>query len=151
MVMPKPFVNLRNASTRQDAAYKDVIQKIIKDGVCPFCPKNLTRYHKKPIIKTSRYWILTENMYPYPGAKHHMILIHKKHIESIADISPAVWSELLELMRAETKKRAIAGGTFYIRFGNTSYTGASVTHLHANLISPDVRKKNRKPIMARVG
>ncbi len=148
--MPKSFVNLKNAA-RPDAAYKNVIQKIRKDGVCPFCPKNLTRYHKKPIIKTGRFWLLTENMYPYKGAKHHLLLIHKKHIGTIADVSAQAWSELLEFTQVETKKRAIGGGTFYIRFGDTVYTGASVTHLHANLIAPDIQQKNRKPIMARVG
>lgn len=149
--MKKPFVNLHNASARPDGKYKSIIQKIQKDGVCPFCPVNLAQYHKKPIIKTGRFWILTDNMYPYPGARDHLLLIHKKHIESIADIVSAAWSELLRLARTEIKKRHIGGGTFYIRFGDTTYTGASVTHLHANLIAPDIRRKNRKPIFTRVG
>jgi len=90
-------------------------------------------------------------MYPYKGAKHHVLLIHKKHIESISDISTQAWSELLKFTQRETKKRSIAGGTFYVRFGDTVYTGASVTHLHANLFSPDMRKKNCAPIFTRVG
>ena len=149
--MKKTFVNLKNTDSRPDDAYRKIIRKISKDGICPFCPKNLKRYHKRPIIKTGRYWILTDNMYPYPGAKHHILLIHKTHIETILDISPMGWSELASFAQSEAKKRAIAGGTFYIRFGNTSYTGATVTHLHANLISPDITKKPRKPIFTRVG
>jgi len=149
--MPKPFVNLKNASTRPDGKYKNVIQKIVKDDVCPFCSEYLKKYHKKPIIKTGRFWILTENMYPYTGARHHLLLIHKKHIETIADVSAQAWSELLKLVRREMKKRRIGGGTFYLRFGDTAYTGASVAHLHANLLSLDIRRKNRKPIFTRVG
>ncbi len=149
--MKKSFVNLQNASSRPDGRYKNVIQKIRHDGVCPFCPQHLTQYHKRPIIKNGRFWLLTDNMYPYRGAAHHLLLIHKKHIESITDISPRAWGELLKLTQAETKKRRIGGGTFYLRFGDTAYTGASVTHLHANLISPDISKKNRKPIFTRVG
>lgn len=149
--MKKPFVNLQNAGTRRDNTYKKVIDKIRKDGVCPFCSQYLTQYHKKPIIKTGRFWILTDNMYPYKGAKQHLLLIHKKHIETITDISHEAWNELLKFIQAETKKRAVAGGTFYIRFGDTLYTNASVTHLHANLISPDIRRKNRKNIFTRVG
>lgn len=149
--MKKIFVDIKNAAARPDGAYKNIIQKIKQDGVCPFCPQYLTQYHKKPIITTGRFWTLTDNMYPYPGAAHHLLIIHKKHIESIADISAPAWSELLKLAQTETKKRRIGGGTFYIRFGDTSHTGASVTHLHANLISPDTRRKNRKPILARVG
>ena len=149
--MPKTFVNLQNAGARPDNAYKKIIKKIRRDGVCPFCPEYLKTYHKKPIIKTGRFWLLTDNMYPYKDARHHLLLIHKKHIETIADISARAWGELLKLVQAGTKKRRIGGGTFYIRFGDTLYTGASVTHLHANLLAPDIRKKNRKPIFTRVG
>ena len=149
--MPKSFVNLRNASARPDGMYKNVIKKIIADGVCPFCPKNLKKYHKRPIIKTGAHWILTDNMYPYKGALHHLLLIHKKHIEHVSRLSPAAWKELQMLIDFITKKRRIKGGTLLIRFGEPAYTGASVTHLHANLISPDIAKKNRQPIMTRVG
>ncbi len=149
--MPKPFVNLENAGARAGGDYKKIIKKIVRDRVCPFCPQNLARYHTKPILKTGRWWILTENGYPYKGALHHLLLIHRKHIEDITKISPAAWGELLKMAQAEVKKRAIAGGTFYMRFGDPFATGASVSHLHANLISPDIDKKNRKPILARVG
>lgn len=149
--MKKPFVNLKNAGARPGRVYKNVIEKIKKDDMCPFCPANLARYHKKPITKTGRYWILTDNMYPYKGARHHLLLIHKKHVETMTDIPPEAWHELLRFTQTETKKRRIDGGTFYLRFGDTAYTGASVTHLHANIISPDIRKKNRKPIFTRVG
>lgn len=149
--MNAPFVNIENTSYRPDSTYKNVIKKIRDDGVCPFCPEHFTRYHKKPIIKTGRYWILTDNSYPYKGTRHHLLLIHKKHIETISDISAQAWSELLKITQAEAKKRTIAGGTFYVRFGDTSYTGASVTHLHANLVSPDAGNKNREPIFVRIG
>ena len=149
--MQKSFVNLKNAGARPDDTYENVIKKIRKAGVCPFCTKYLGRYHKKPIIKTGKYWLLTENMYPYEGAKHHLLLVHKKHIESFSEISPAAWKELRTLIDFAAAKRKIKGGAMLIRFGNTLYTGASVTHLHANVISPDTRKKNRQPILARVG
>ena len=149
--MPKTFVNLDNTRRRPDSIYKSVIQKIRDDGICPFCPEHFRRYHEKPVIKTGKHWILTENMYPYKGAQHHIILIHKKHIESLSEVAPEAWSELLRMAKAEVKKRAVAGGTLYMRFGDPAATGASVAHLHANLISPDLRQKNREPILARVG
>ena len=137
--MEKSFVNPKNAGAR--GGYDQVLKKISRDGICPFCPQNLARYHTKPILKTGRHWILTDNMYPYPDARHHLLLIHKKHIESVADMTPQAWYESLKMVLAEIKKRAIMGGTFYIRFGDTAYTGASVRHLHANLISYDINKK----------
>lgn len=147
--MKKTFVSIHNAGLR--GGYKKIIEKIVRDGVCPFCPEHLTRYHKKPILAQSRWWTLTENGYPYTGAREHLLIIHRAHIEHLADITPRAWRELLLIAQGEAKKRGIDGGTFYLRFGDTAYTGASVAHLHANLISPDIRRQNRKPILARVG
>jgi len=149
--MDKAFVNLDNSVRGGDDGYKKVIGEIKKDGVCPFCPEQLPKYHKNPILESGRYWFLTDNMYPYKGALHQLLLIHKIHIESIKDLSEDAWGELYKLISSEISKRGLAGGTFYIRFGNSSYTGASVAHLHANVISPDVRNKNREPIMIRAG
>lgn len=145
------FVNTNNSSRGGDEEYKLVIDRIKKDGACPFCPENLARYHKKPILEEGAHWLLTDNAYPYKGAKHHILLIHKKHIENVAELAKEAWAEFFDLIQSATKKRDIKGGTFYMRFGNTAHTGASVSHLHANLISPNTENENREPIIARIG
>ena len=145
------FVDKSNNWRPDGGVYKKVIDQIDTDGVCPFCPKHLKKYHKKPIIKRGKYWLVTDNMYPYNGAKHHILFIHKKHIESLEDVSTPGFKELKDLIKKEVKRRRIKGATFLMRFGETSHTGASVSHLHANLISPDVKRKDRKPIMFRIG
>lgn len=147
--MKKSFVNLKSASLRPGGAYKSVIDKIRKDGVCPFCPSHLKRYHRKPVIKTGKHWILTENMYPYKGAKHHLLFVHKKHIEHFPEISPAAWRELHALATFIVRKKLIRGGALAMRFGKTHYTKASVSHLHAHIIAAGKRKSD--PIMFRVG
>lgn len=148
--MRKKFVNLKNAF-RPNSKYKDVIHKIQQASVCPFCPRHLKQYHKKPIIKAGRHWILTDNMYPYPGAHHHLLLVHKKHMENLSTITPAAWRELHTLAAYIVKKREIKGAAFVMRFGDTSYTGASVSHLHANIIAGPGAAKKHNPIMFRVG
>jgi diadenosine tetraphosphate (Ap4A) HIT family hydrolase len=145
------FVNLENIAHRPTGVYSGVISQIQKDGVCPFCPESLAKYHKNPIIKEGKFWLLTNNMYPYEGAKYHALLIHKAHITKFSEISKEAWAELNEFMNYFTGENKIPGGTFIMRFGDTRYTGASVSHLHANLISPDGEDKDRKPIIARVG
>lgn len=149
--MEKSFVNPENAAYRPDGAYKNALNKIRNDGVCPFCPEHLKRYHKRPIIKARRYWVLTDNMYPYKGTKHHLLLIHKKHIEHLSEISQEAWEELQKLTSFAIKKRIIEGGALVIRFGKTAYTGASVSHLHASIVGADGKNKKRRPIMFRVG
>jgi len=144
------FVNINNSFRGGDDEYKRVVDKIEKDGVCPFCPGHLV-YHKNSILAEGDFWLVTDNSFPYKGAKHHILFIHKEHIENIKDLSNDAWSELFDMVKSETKKRGIEGGTFFIRFGNTSYTGATVSHLHANIVSPDADNPNREPIIARVG
>jgi ATP adenylyltransferase len=145
------FVNQDNTKHRPDATYGKVIDQIKQDGVCPFCPENLTKYHKNPILKEGKFWLVTNNMYPYDGAKYHALLIHKIHIVSLADMSLEAWDELKTLMDWFVEENKIPGGALLMRFGDTRYTGASVTHLHANFVSPDGENKDRKPILARVG
>ena len=146
------FVDHDNTKQRADSgAYGKVIEKIRKDGVCPFCPEHFAVYHKNPTLMDGTHWLLTKNMYPYEGAKHHVLVLHKKHIESFAEVTPEAWTELRTLIAAFLKQENIPGGTFFMRFGETAYTGASVRHLHANLVSPDGENKDRKPIIARIG
>lgn len=145
------FVNIKNAKYRPGKKYGRVIGKIIEDGVCPFCPENIRKYHKNPILKEGKYWLLTKNFYPYEGAKYHLLIIHKRHIEKFNEISRDAWQELKTLISGFLKKKNIPGGTFFIRFGDTAYTGASVSHLHANLVSPEGKDRNRRPIITRIG
>jgi len=149
--MTELFVDPNNTSYRPDGVYGKVIDDIKKDGVCPFCPENLTKYHKNPILKEGDFWLLTDNMYPYKGAKHHVLFVHKKHIQRFEEITNEAWSELQDLIRFIIKDRNIEGGAFLFRFGDTALTGASVTHLHANLVSAGSREKDREPIMTRIG
>ena len=145
------FVNLENTAHRPDDKYGKVIDQIKKDGICPFCPENLPKYHKNPILKEGKFWLLTTNMYPYEGAKHHVLIIHKDHVEKLSEISREAWDELKSLIDSFIKEKNIPGGSLVMRFGDTRYTGASVSHLHVNLVSPDGEDKNRKPIVARIG
>lgn len=145
------FVNAQNSSRGGDGEYKRVIDEIKKDGVCPFCPEHLAKYHKNPILKEGLYWILTNNMYPYEGAKYHVLIIHKRHIETLAETVPEAWAEIKSFIEEFAKEKNIPGGSFLLRFGAAAYTGASVSHLHANFISPDGENKERKPIITRIG
>lgn len=145
------FVNLENTAHRPAGTYGKVIDQIQKDGVCPFCPESRAKYHKNPIIREGSFWLLTNNMYPYEGAKYHALLIHKAHVTDFSEVSKEAWSELDDFVKDFTAENNIPGGTFIMRFGDTRYTGASVVHLHANLVSPDGENKDRKPIIARIG
>ena len=62
----KDFVDLDNARV---AEQRQVMEKIIADGKCPFCLENILQYHKEPILKDGTHWILTKNQWPYRSTR----------------------------------------------------------------------------------
>lgn len=120
---------------------KKVMDEIAEQKHCPFCPENLLKYHKKPIIKEGKYWVLTDNQWPYEKIKHQILVIYKSHIEHISEMEPAAGAELIELFKDEAVKRNMPGGGIAIRFGSNPEHGSygnSVLHIHAHLIEPDL-------------
>jgi ATP adenylyltransferase len=148
--MTKVFVNHDNAAKRPDSHYSKVISKIVQDGVCPFCPEYLTKYHPHPILAETRHWVITKNAYPYKGTKHHFLIVHKSHIERFEDISAAAWAELQTLIKDTVTNQGVKGGAFFCRFGDTKYTGASVNHLHAQMVV-GTGEEGAEPVLARLG
>ncbi len=144
----KRTVNLAHARTQFQ---RDVMERIKKDNVCPFCEKHFLKYHTKPIIKKGKHWILTENFQPYEGTKHHLIAVSRSHVTSFAKLPNAALAELLSLFAGEATKRGIKGGAMFMRFGDTDYTGGTVEHLHAQLISGAKRSKKTEPLFTSLG
>ena len=127
----KVYVNLHHARTKEQIT---VMSKIVLDGVCPFCPENIKKYHSKPIIKNGKRWILTENMSPYEGTKYHFLLISKRHFTMPGDINSEEAADLFKIISWLTSKYKISGGTIILRFGNPDMTGATVDHLHFHVV-----------------
>ncbi|MDD3531218.1 MAG: hypothetical protein PHV99_01345 [Candidatus Pacebacteria bacterium] len=132
-------VNPRFAKSKE---YRQVIDSIDKIGHCPFCPENF-KYHKKPILKKMKGWILTENSWPYKNAEKHFLLIAIKHKETLSDLSAEDFDAILRLSRWAVRTYKIQGGALALRFGETNFTGATVSHLHAHLIYPSLQKSGK--------
>lgn len=131
------FINL--AVTRRDDQ-RAVMEEIEKQGHCPFCREHLEKYHKAPIIKEGKYWVLTDNQWPYEKVKNQLLAVYRTHIEHIREMDPDAGRELIELFAEEVKKRNIPGGGVAMRFGSSPHGnyGSSVLHVHAHLIEPDL-------------
>jgi diadenosine tetraphosphate (Ap4A) HIT family hydrolase len=128
------------ANLRRDDQ-KEIYAKIEDEKHCPFCTENLLKYHKKPIVKDGKYWVLTDNQWPYEKIKHQLLAVYKTHIEHLTEMDPEAGKELIEMFQAECKKRNIPGGGVAIRFGSNPEFGSygnSVLHIHAHLIEPDL-------------
>ncbi|MBI4836295.1 MAG: hypothetical protein HY817_03465 [Candidatus Abawacabacteria bacterium] len=149
MAKNKAGIDTRYAKTGD---YKDTLESIIKTDKCPFCPDNF-KYHKKPILRRYKGWCVTENSWPYANTKHHFIFISKAHKENFAEINDADFHAVRILANWLTKKYKIKGGGLTFRFGDSSYTGATVRHLHMHFIVPilDSKKQQAVPVYFPIG
>ena len=129
------FVNQNHA---RPGGYDKVIAEIAKKKLCPFCPEHLVEFHKLPIVERE-FWLITDNQFPYKPSKWNKLIIHRVHIQHFSEISPLAWKELGEIIQEQTRALNMAGGSFFMRFGETKFTGASVSHLHCQLLqsNPD--------------
>ena len=134
-VLPEPgYVNLDNARKPEQWA---VMERILLDGVCPFCPQHLAVYHKVTVIRENAYWVLTKNQWPYENTRIHLLIIAKRHWQTLSDIRPAAWVELGEMVASVESEHLITGGGLGLRFGDPRKNGGTVSHLHWQLLSAD--------------
>lgn len=138
--MTTKFVNLENAKKGE---YKKILKEIAKTDKCPFCKENL-KYHHKPELKRKANWFLTENSWPYENTRYHLIILGDEHKESFSELTKKDLEEVAYLTRWAIKKYNIKGGALTMRFGEIDVTGASVSHLHFHLISPQKDRKTKK-------
>lgn len=133
--MAKRFVQKEFAKT---AGYRRVLTAIEQTARCPFCRENF-RYHAKPILRRSGGWFATENSWPYAGARVHCLLISEKHRERFEELTARDFSAVAGLTRWLIRHYRIPGAGLALRFGDPRFTGATVRHLHFQLIQPSRR------------
>lgn len=142
MTRNKKIVDERYAKTSR---YKKILGEIKGAKVCPFCPGTF-KWHTKPILKTEGGWLITESFQPYPNTAHHFLIIGKRHKEQLPELTPRDWSEISRLQKWVVKKYHLRGGGLAMRFGDTAYTGATVSHLHMHLIVPKLKRGRAIPV-----
>jgi len=138
--MKKKFVNIKNA---RRGKYKEVIKEIATTDKCPFCKENF-KYHKKLVSKRKNDWFLTNNSWPYKNTGYHLIILGDKHKENFSELTKKDLESVAYLTNWAIKKWKIKGGGIAMRFGDTDYTGASVSHIHFHIISPKIDKKTKQ-------
>lgn len=145
----KTVVNVEHAWSEE---YRQVLSDIAKDGNCPapYC-KDAADYHEHPVDDTAKHWRVTQNSFNYQTALLKFLIIHRTHISSLVEVSPEAWSELQAIIQELVAKYNIPAATMMMRFGDTSYTGGTVTHLHLHLIVGHPKSGGGEPIFGLVG
>lgn len=150
MQQKRQQVDTKNAIVVKRGEYVKVLEEIVAGGFCPFCEEHLFKHHPRPVLYKSKYWLVTENAWPYKGSRFHFLFIARPHIEATENMSSLMWTDLQKLYKKLVRENNIKGATLMMRSGDTKITGASVNHLHAHIIVGVPRTKTTKPIKALV-
>lgn len=144
------FIDVANSRVEEQ---REVMKDILSADHCPFCPENLQKYHKQPFLKEGTYWRLTTNQWPYTHTKRHFLVIYRDHVENLAGLDPASGVELLEMMQWLEKEYRVKGGGWSMRFGDSDYSAATVAHLHAQFLVPDITAPDydEEPVKVTIG
>lgn len=131
---PRPvYIEMENVRGEEQ---RKVMQEILERGHCPFCEENLLLYHKAPIFWRGKNWIVTQNQWPYRDKKQHFMLILRRHAVSLKEINAEEWEELGSHLHSLESEFGIKGGALAMRFGDMKLSGATVAHIHAQIIEP---------------
>jgi diadenosine tetraphosphate (Ap4A) HIT family hydrolase len=132
----KPSTNSNvDPSNARNPEYKKAMDEIVTTTECPLCT---LKWHPNPIIRDDGYWLLTKNGFPYEDTKQHLLMIAKRHIVDIGELTDQEAISMFKTVKWANTEFNIEGGGLAMRYGNPKYTGATITHLHAHLIQSEL-------------
>jgi diadenosine tetraphosphate (Ap4A) HIT family hydrolase len=119
-------------------------------GVCIFCPEHIKKEDASPIEIETEHWMVKKNSYPYKNTSHHLLLIPKEHVATIAKLSKSAQVEFLELVaRCEAEYKLDSYGVF-MRSGNMKFNGGSIEHLHAHIIRGNIEDPDHEVVRVKL-
>lgn len=127
-------VDIENANLVPRGDYVEVLQRIVDEGNCPFCEEQLPRHHPQPVLWQSDHWTVTTNAWPYKGTRLHFLVVSRTHVERIEELSSGARVAFFEDYDRIMREHGLAGASMLWRSGDMRITGASVHHLHAQII-----------------
>lgn len=137
--MPTTPTNSRNLEQ------KNIIQQFLDEGKDPFDRKNIEEIYSEKdgikkhnqVISENEYWYAIPNLWPYKGSKQHLVIICKRNIVTITQITPVEAIALQAIQEELVENFSIVGGAFCMRFGDSFTAGTTCTRLHGHLITPE--------------
>lgn len=131
------------------ARKKDQLERMIelqKNKICAFCPENISEATDSPIEIETKHWLVKKNDYPYDNTSYHLLVIPKKHVKTISDLTKVAKAEFLDLISQVESKYKFKSYALGMRSGDMRFNGGSVEHLHAQVIVGKVTKVPHEPV-----
>ncbi len=111
------------------------MRKRFEKGICPFC--HLDR-SINPVLFENSEWTLFTNAFPRKSLAMQLLLVPKRHIRHLEELSLEAWVEFHEVF--QWMKGSIytgKGGIWFGRFGDMTLNAGTVPHFHWNYWVPN--------------
>lgn len=112
------------------------------EHLCPFC--NIDRDYNK-IELEGNYWIAFPSNPPENHTKIHLLIVPKRHVKGVADLSRSEWNELRTMLKKLQIKNDIKGSGILIRDGDATLSAGTIQHLHIHMMVPNGKRRVAPP------
>jgi len=115
-------------------------------GRCAFC--DLDRAINTVLWEDEHFmlWQIPAGIGKKRPLKHHILIVPKRHIRSVADLTDAEAISLIAANRYARDSLGYTGGLNHAREGDMRNNAGTVPHLHFNLFEPDGSAEVRVPV-----
>lgn len=117
----------------------DIMMQMESNGKDPLDPEVI----EQEILFMTEFWYVSCNRFPYEEVEHHFVIASRHPIYKIEDMSKEMWIDLKNIWIKLAAEYNIPGGALCYRFGEPSFSGASLTRLHAHLMMPKENNKTK--------
>jgi ATP adenylyltransferase len=148
---------LQDLSNAREVMQRQIMEELAQTAECFLCENVITRISEKyKGISTSplhrgNYWFVKNNDFPYKGSKLHLLIVPKRHVSKLEDLLPAEFLELQQMIVWVNTTYNVPGASLFIRYGETSYTGATLSHMHFHVISGVEKQNGTESILVKLG
>ncbi len=125
-----------------------------KQGACVFCDMAAaptSAYREKLVLVTQPHALVCLNLYPF--AASHLLVVSRRHVASLEDLSAEEYDALMRLVRdATTRLKAVTQPQgINVGFNLGKAAGAGIEdHLHAHVVPRWNGDSNFMPVLADV-
>lgn len=130
---------VQDLSNTREVAQRQIMEELVLTGECFLCENVITRIAGKyPGLSTlalhdGKHWFVKKNDFPYSGTTLHVLIVPKRHVSRIEELSSEEFHELQEMVTWVNTTYDIKGASMFIRYGDMSYTGATLAHMHFHI------------------
>lgn len=128
---------------RVDGARGDEMRERMQASVeaedCDFCKvvAGEPSRHHSPVFFEGRHWLATNNDFPYPGTKDHVLIISRDHVNDLRDLSNEALAEGMQIWVSVVDYLGLKGYCPFGRIGDRNLTAQTIPHLCFHITESD--------------